>query len=172
MAHTCVVAFEARVLTVLIASPGDTAEARDVVERTITSWNRDRSRSERAVLVPLRWETDAVPAMGDDGQAVINRQLVDDVDIVVALFHSRLGLPTARAASGTVEEIDRAVARGIPVHVYFAEMPHPYGVDWDEVKRLTDFRSSLQERGFLESMCHTTISPRRCGRLWSETSAT
>jgi len=141
--------FEARVLTVLIASPGDTAAARDVVEQAILSWNRDRSHADRVVLLPVRWEADAVPEMGSDGQSVINRQLVDRADIVVALFHSRLGAPTERAESGTAEEIDRAVARGIPVHVYFAEMPYPYGVDPDELKRLHAFRTAIQERGLL-----------------------
>lgn len=141
--------FEARVLTVLIASPGDTVDARDIVEQTILSWNRDRSYGERVVLLPVRWETDAVPEMGSDGQSIINRQLVDRADVVVALFHSRVGAPTPRAESGTAEEIDRAVARGVPVHVYFAEMPYPHGVDPDELKRLQTFREAIQERGLL-----------------------
>ncbi len=141
--------FEARVLTVLIASPGDTAEARNTVEQTILSWNRDRSHVERVVLLPVRWETDSVPEMGADGQSIINHQLVDRADIVVALFHSRVGAPTPRAESGTVEEIDRAEARGVPVHVYFAELPYPYGVDPDELKRLQYFRESIQQRGLL-----------------------
>lgn len=88
--------FEARVLTVLIASPGDTADARDAVEHTILGWNRDRSQRERVVLLPVRWETDSIPEMGSDGQSIINRQLVDSADAVVALFHSRLGAPTPR----------------------------------------------------------------------------
>lgn len=143
------VGFEARVLTVLIASPGDTADARGIVEQTILSWNSDRSHGERVVLLPVRWETDAVPEMGSDGQSVVNRQLVDRADVVVALFHSRLGAPTSRAESGTAEEIDRAVERGVPVHVYFAEVPYPYGVDPDELKRLQTFRDAIQKRGLL-----------------------
>jgi hypothetical protein len=103
------------------------------------------------VLVPLRWETDAVPELGEDGQEVINRQLVDECDIVVALFHSRLGAPTPRAVSGTVEEIERARARGVPVHIYFSEMPIPRDVDPDELKRLNEYRSVLQAEGLLGS---------------------
>ena len=143
------VGFEARVLAVLIASPSDTADARDVVEQTILSWNRDRSHSERIVLLPVRWEADAVPEMGSDGQSIINHQLVDRADVVVALFHSRVGVRTPRAESGTAEEINRADERGIPVHVYFAEMPYPYDIDPDELKRLQTFRSGMQERGLL-----------------------
>lgn len=107
------VAFEGRVLNVLIASPGDTAEARNVIERAIASWNSDRASRERTVLLSRRWETDAVPEMGGDGQQVINRQLVDDADIVLAVFHSRLGAQTSRAESGTVEEVERARKRAL-----------------------------------------------------------
>jgi hypothetical protein len=143
--------FEARALVVLVASPGDTATARGAVERTITDWNRDRARRERVLLLPLRWETDAVPELGEDGQAVINRQLVDECDIVVALFHSRLGAPTPRAVSGTAEEIERARQRGVPIHVYFSEMPIPRDVDPDELKRLNAYRNDLQAEGLLGS---------------------
>lgn len=111
----------------------------------------ERQKSRKVVLLPLRWETDAVPAMGDDPQSIINRQLVDLSDIVVALFHSRLGAPTSRAPSGTAEEIDRARDRGAPVHVFFSEMPIPRSVDPDELKRLNEFRSHLQSDGLLGS---------------------
>jgi len=143
--------FEARVLVLLVASPGDTGAARDRIEQAITAWNRDRSRQARVVLLPIRWETDAVPELGADAQSVINRQLVDECDIVIAVFHSRLGAPTPRAASGTAEEIERAHGRGARVHVYFSEMPVPRDTDPAELARLNDFQSELQSRGLLGS---------------------
>ena len=63
--------------------------------------------------------------LGGDPQSIINRQLVDEADIVIELFHCRLGRPTSPSASGTVEEIDRSVERGAKVHVFFSEMPIP-----------------------------------------------
>lgn len=144
-------AYEATVFSVLIASPGDTASARDAVEATIMSWNRDRSAVQRVMLRALRWETDAVPGMGGDGQQEINHQLVDEADVVVALFHSRLGLPTARSVSGTAEEIERAIERGIPVHIYFSEMPLPHDVDPIGLSELNAFKTALQARGLLGS---------------------
>jgi hypothetical protein len=140
--------FEALVLTVLIASPGDTKTLRKAVEGAVAAWNRDRAHQARVVLLPRRWETDAVPLIGsDDAQSVINKQLVDEADIVVGLFHSRLGNPTSRGPSGTAEEIERSAQRGIPVHVYFAEMPYPTEVDTDQLSALREFRHSLEDRG-------------------------
>ncbi len=144
--------FEARVLSVLIASPGDTYDARNIVEAAVLSWNRDRARAQKVVLLPLRWEFDAVPELGGgDAQTIINRQLVDEADIVIGLFHGRLGQPTPRGASGTAEEIERSAERGAMVHVLFSEMPLPNDVDTAQLEALREFKSKLQDRGLVGS---------------------
>src|SRR6266498_1151382 len=118
--------FDATVLNVLIASPGDTLRERDMIEGVVHAWNRDRSRQSQVVLLPLRWETDAVSQLGrGDGQSMVNEQLVDEADIVFGVFHSRLGSSTPRAVSGTVEELERGIGRNLHVHLYFSRMQLP-----------------------------------------------
>ena len=90
-------AFDAHVLKILIASPGDTTDERDAVERSLHGWNAPRAEREQVVLLPRRGETDAVPRLGDSGQSIINSQLVNDADIVIALFDSLLGQATQEA---------------------------------------------------------------------------
>src|SRR5687767_6621459 len=109
------VPFNAQVLTVMIASPGDVEQQRDVVERVIYDWNRSGNAQARGVvLLPMRWEMDAVPVMfRGDGQQVINEHLVAKADVVIALFHTRLGSATSRHVSGTVEELEEAHTRGL-----------------------------------------------------------
>lgn len=136
-------AFTAVVYNVLIASPSDTSTFRDVVEQTLDSWNRDRAEGAGVVLRPLRWEFDTVPGVGEDAQSVINAQLVDKADILVGLFHARLGKATPRGPSGTAEEIEEAAKAGKPAHVYFSEMPIPHNVDPEELARLNEFRDEL-----------------------------
>lgn len=112
-------AAEVRKLDVLIASPGDVARERDAVERALHDWNNHRADAEGVVLRPRRYEIAAVPILGrGDPQTVINGQLVDQADIVIGIFYSRLGTPTQRAASGTAEEINRSVNAGKPVHLF------------------------------------------------------
>lgn len=140
--------FDAHVLNVLIASPGDTIGARDAVEKTLHGWNGDRSAREKVILLPRRWETDSVPLLGlDDGQSVINQQLVDEADILIGIFYSKLGQQTARAASGTAEEIDRAHRAGKPVHVYFSEAPLPRDVDPAQLTSLRGFKRQMEDKG-------------------------
>lgn len=142
-------AFSAHVLRVLIASPGDTKEEREAVERSLHGWNASRAEREQVILLPARWETDAVPRLGGSGQSVINDQLVDRADLIIALFDSRLGKATEDAVSGTAEEIQRANDAGKPVHVYFSQEPLPRDVDAKQLAALRKFQASLESQGLL-----------------------
>lgn len=141
--------FTATVLRVLVASPSDVPKARDAVESAIHSWNSSHAATRSIVLLPWRWESSSVPLLGDHPQSIINEQGVDGADIVVALFGSRLGSPTREAVSGTVEEIERAVNSGKPVHLYFSTAPLPHDVDTSQLDGLRQFRQEISERGLL-----------------------
>ena len=143
----------ARVLSVLIASPMDVARHRDALDRGIQLWNRGPlSKHLNVVLEVLRWEHDAVPMLGQgDAQQVINTQLADEADIVVALFHSRLGSPTERHPSGTAEEIAVGMSRGVPVHVYVDRSPLPEDYRPDQFQELQVYLEALQPQGLLAS---------------------
>ncbi|UFQ17097.1 MULTISPECIES: hypothetical protein [Streptomyces] len=141
-------AIQTLTLSVLIASPGDTASDRDVVEDAIRSWNSDHTMRRKIHLLPLRWELGAVPLVGQgDAQEVINAQFADEADIVIAVFNSRLGQATQRAVSGTAEEILRARDRGAAVHVFFSEAPIPRDHDPEQLAALNSFRKEVQEHG-------------------------
>lgn len=141
--------FSANVLRVMIASPSDIPDARDAVERAIYEWNNANAKNKQIVLMPWRWETSSVPVLGDHPQSLINAQGVDDSDIVIALFGSRLGSPTPAAASGTAEEIQRAVNAGKPVHVYFSTAPLPRDVDTAQLDGLRQFQADIGKDGLL-----------------------
>lgn len=141
--------FSANVLRVMIVSPSDIPDARDAVEQAINEWNNANARNKQVVLIPWRWETSSVPVLGDHPQSLINAQGVDESDIVIALFGSRLGSPTPAAASGTAEEIQRAVDAGKPVHVYFSTAPLPRDVDIEQLDGLRQFQEEIGKRGLL-----------------------
>lgn len=139
--------FAATVLRVMIASPSDVPEARDAVEKAIHGWNDANAISKGVILLPWRWETSAVPVLGGHPQALINSQGLENADVVVALFGSRLGSPTPDAVSGTIEEISRASQDGMPVHIYFSTAPLPHDVDTKQLEGLRAFREEIQSAG-------------------------
>jgi len=141
--------FEANVLEVMISTPGDTAEEVEAVQRALHGWNTSRAKSAQVVLLPRFWKTSAVPTLSKSGgQSVINSQLVDEADIVLVLFDSKLGQATDDAVSGTAEELDRAANAGKPVHVWFSDEPVDRQ-DLKEAARLQEFRMELEQRGLL-----------------------
>ncbi|GAB4097794.1 hypothetical protein GCM10028787_32690 [Brachybacterium horti] len=144
----------ATVINVMIASPSDISEARQAVYDSLAAWNDSNTLHRNVILLPRRWETSAVPKMGYDAQEVINQQLVDDADIVIAIFGSRLGRETARELSGTAEEMKRAHAAGKPVHTYFSSAPIPHDVNVEELGKLRDFKSKLE--GLYAEFVNTT----------------
>lgn len=76
-------------------------------------------------LLPEMWETAAVPTYGDHPQHIINKQILERSDLLVALFWTRIGSPTPSASSGTIEEIREFVRLKGPkrVMLYFCTRP-------------------------------------------------
>lgn len=143
--------FDAHVVKVMIATPGDTADEVVAVKDALHGWNGSRAENAQAILLPRFWKTDAVPVLSPaGGQGVINSQLVDDADILLVLFDSRLGRETDSAVSGTAEEIERASAGGKPVHVWFSDEPidRP-SFNPQEYERLLNFRKEMESKGLL-----------------------
>ncbi|MHA7274806.1 hypothetical protein ACX80Z_15430 [Arthrobacter sp. TMT4-20] len=148
--------FQSHVLQVLFASPSDTKEARDETEKSLHGWNGSRAEREQVILLPRRWETDSVPVMGNgDGQEIINSQLVEKSDIVVVIFNSKIGQATARALSGTVEELEKAVADGKRVHVYFSDAPVSRD-SLESAQEVEAFKRTLESKGLYGSYSDPT----------------
>jgi hypothetical protein len=110
---------------VLLAAPSDVTEEHQLVAGVISEWNVQHGDNFGARIELINWRTHAHPETGRRPQALINRQFADRADIVIAVFWRRLGSPTGKAASGTVEEIERARRRGKKVMVYFSEREAP-----------------------------------------------
>jgi len=143
--------FPATVVRVLIASPGDTGQARLLLRDVLQEWNSLHAEDSSVMLLPVMWERDATPEMGDRPQGIINRQLVDASDILVGIFWTRLGTPTSEAESGTAEEIERFISAGKPVLIYFSQEPVvPNSIDGEEYERLNKFRENLRARGLFD----------------------
>jgi hypothetical protein len=143
--------YDARVIRVMIASPSDVAKERQIIRDVIHEWNAVNAEDRGLVLMPVGWETNATPEIGDRPQAIINRQLLKGCDLLVAVFWTRLGSPTGAEASGTVEEIEEHVAARKPAMIYFSDVPVRLDSSNDaEYGRLRQFKADLGSRGLFE----------------------
>ena len=130
---------------ILLAAPSDVVEEKALVEDAINDWNVQHGDSTDARIELMNWRTHAHPETGNRPQAILNRQFADRADIVLAVFWHRLGSPTGKAPSGTVEEIERAQRRGKKVMIYFSQRPRieKGPSDLREQARMERFRKRL-----------------------------
>ena len=139
--------YAAKVIEILIASPGDVKEERRAAREIVLDWNRIYTRRLKLVLLPRMWELDATPQFGLDPQAAVNEQLVDSSDLLVAILWTRLGSPTPRSPSGTVEEITKFVDAKKPGMLYFSSrQTDPHTIDFSQLQAVKDFRSAIRNR--------------------------
>ena len=115
--------YQATVLNVMIASPSDVAEERRLVRDAIYEWNAIHSKQFNVMLNPIGWETHVAPEMGNRPQEIINRSILNDADILIGIFWTRLGTDTGEYASGTVEEVSRHIDSQKLTSIYICDKP-------------------------------------------------
>lgn len=144
--------YSAIVFKVMIASPSDVAVERNIIRDVLTEWNIINSDTRKIVLLPVGWETHSTPEMGNRPQAIINKQILKDCDLLVGVFWTRIGTATGEYASGTIEEIEEHIKANKPVMLYFSNAPvHPDSVDQEQYSKLKEFQESCKDRGIYET---------------------
>jgi len=149
--------YTATVFSVMIASPSDVAAERSLIREVLAEWNVVHSRARRAVVLPIGWETHSSPEMGERPQEIINKKVLRNCDLLIAVFWTGIGTSTGEHESGTVEEIEEHIGAGKPVMLYFSSAPVvPESIDPEQYRRLTEFRKRCQARGLLETYTDLT----------------
>jgi len=157
--------YSAVVYSVMIASPSDVTTERDIAREVIHEWNAVHSFDRKIVLQPIAWETDSAPSMDARPQAVINKQILERADLLIAIFWTRLGTRTDEASSGTVEEMEKHMSAGKPAMIYFSSTPVvPESVDSDQYAALKSFREDCQVRGLIEKYDSPKLFKEKLGR--------
>lgn len=144
--------FNATAFKVMIASPSDVPTERRIVQDVVAEWTGIHASDKAAVLLPVAWELHSAPEMGDRPQAIINKRLLADCDILIGIFWTRLGTSTGAAPSGTVEEIEGHLKAGKPAMLYFSQAPvRPDSIDPKQYEAVQAFKKSCETRGLCES---------------------
>lgn len=145
------------VLKIFLSSPSDLQEERALFDSIVNEVNLLLSKSHFVRLELMKWEKDSISDMGEGGQDVINRQL-KDYDIFIGIMGKRFGSPTKNCDSGTEEEFNIAYKKyienpkNIKIMFYFNDSPiSPSEIDIEQLKKVNDFKSLLEEKGLYRS---------------------
>jgi hypothetical protein len=142
------------IISLFVASPSDVAAEREILDYVVAELNSAWSKSLAVRFELIKWET-VRPGIGRYPQEVINKQIGDEYDVLVAIFWGRVGSPTPEYASGTSEEIARAISRlktdtNLEIMVYFKDAPVSLSaIDLDQLSKLRELKKSLEQAGCL-----------------------
>lgn len=141
-------------LKIFLASPGDVSKERHYVDEVVDEVNRTVAAKKGFWLRVIRSERDAFPGYGKDGQAILNEQIGDmqEYDLLVSMLWNRIGTPTPRADSGTLEEVERAVKswlrkRKPQIWIYFRQSAAHFTTEeeLEQRKGVLAFRTKFQK---------------------------
>lgn len=143
-------------LKIFLASPGDVNTERQHVEKVVEEINRTVATA-LGVMLQVISSKNAFPGYGKDGQAILNEQIgkMQDYELFIGIMWNRIGTPTPRAKSGTVEEFARAVKALMRKHkpkvwFYFRQSP-THLTTKEQLKQreeVLDFRAKFQSNGY------------------------
>lgn len=144
-----------RQYSVMVASPSDVQNEREIAKNVITKWNERNSDSTGVILKYLGW--DELSPQSGPPQDTIAKKLLDKADLLVAVFSATLGTPVSGYESGTVYEIEEHSTAGKQVMIYFSEDAlDRHKLDIEQYSRLKTYQTKVfAEKKFLCSAYKT-----------------
>lgn len=140
---------DADVYRVLIASPSDVEEEREIARNVVFEWNGSRSK-EDVYLEPVMYETHVAPDLGKSPQEIIHEQVVESCDLVIGIFWSRIGTETENHPGGAVEEVKHFYDEDSRAIVGFSEREVPRAdIDYDQMQQVDEFKEECQGKGLV-----------------------
>ncbi len=136
--------YKARVYHIMIGAPSDIKEEVEILKNVVHKWNDLNSEKEKIVLIPKHWASSTYPTAGARPQESINKQIVDKSDLLISIFGARLGAPTGKASSGSIEEIEEHLKAGKPVMVFFKKSGS-YDIEPTQLQMVLDYKQSIQD---------------------------
>lgn len=134
--------------SILLSCPSDVKDELNVVNDTVTNFNRLFGEANSIDLKVKHWSTHTYPESGGKPQDLLNNQIVRDSDAAIAVFWTRFGTPTDNYGSGTEEEIEELIKMGKQVFVYFSDRSiSPSEYNPEEHKRVEEFKKKYKDMG-------------------------
>lgn len=129
--------------TILLSAPSDMNTYIKNIKNALGCFNGDFADKYGIYFVQKNWKESTYPSFGEEAQTTINKQIVDNCDMIVALFGTRLGTPTKDHESGTIEEIIKIHNAGGNVLTYFfTGKAQVTNIDTEQLNKLRDFKAT------------------------------
>ena len=144
-----------KLMKCFVASPSDRSEERLQCDKVVEEINSRLGDGFRVHLQTVRWEKDAIPAIGESAQCVLNEQLQPEhCHFFVGIFGGRIGTPTKNSESGSIEEFERAyehwkLTKDNQIMIFFKKNEDLANIDIEQLRKVLGFKKRIQELGVL-----------------------
>lgn len=136
------------VYDLLISCPSDVSKYVDILEKEVLHFNNFFGRFNNVIVRVRHWSRDSYSKFGNPPQKLLNKQIVDSSDLALGVFWTRFGTPTENYGSGTEEEIERMLAMGKQVFLYFLDKPVcPSKINREQYERIQTFINKHKNEG-------------------------
>ena len=133
-------------LQILISAPSDVKKEIDIAIKIIENFNVTTGRVNNITLIPIHWQRDSFHEEDESAQKLLNQQIYDDSDIVLAIYKTKFTSQSGLWDSGT-EEIERILEDKKPIFLYFSTMPFDFSkVDIEQHQKIRKFKNDYQSR--------------------------
>lgn len=152
---------EIKQIKIFISCPGDIIDELSSIQLIIEEINKTSGKQNLYNLELLNWKTDTYTQVGTDAQEVITNQLESEYDILVGLLWQKIGTPTKREKSGTIEEINRAISNDEKEQLIYFKTTPPDNlnlIDPDQLSKINSFKKELSSKGVLYKEFISTIN--------------
>lgn len=138
--------------SVLISAPSDINEEIEIIKKCIDKFNRGEGKRNSINLLTQYWKDDAYPEQGDTPQNILNKQIVETSDAVIAVLWTRFGTPTENYGSGTEEELVKLKEKGKPIFLYFSgKAVNLENLNTTQLKKVKAFKKRIEKQGLYNS---------------------
>ena len=136
------------VYDMLISCPSDVSQYVELLQKQVNKFNNYFGRMNDVIVRCRYWMEDTSSEIGEHPQEVINKNIVDTSDMIVAVFWTRFGTATERYGSGTEEEIERMLKMKKQVFLYFLDKPvSPAKFNPEQYLKLQQFMEKHKNEG-------------------------
>lgn len=150
---------DVRQIKIFIACPGDIINEQHSIKLVVDEINKTSGEHNNYNLELLNWKTDTYTQIGEDVQEVINKQIEPKYDILVGILWQKVGTPTKRGKSGTIEEITIALTNKEKEQLIYFKIESPLDmnhINLNQLSKINRYKKDLKSKGVLYKEFNST----------------
>lgn len=155
------------VYDLLISCPSDVVDFIPKIEFAVDFFNNHYGRLNDTIIRTIHWLKNSYPTMGNSPQEILDTMIVDEADLVVGIFWTKFGMPTETHESGSEEEIERMIADGKQVFLYFLNKALPPSeINYEQYMKVLEFKKRHEKSGiYFEISDENQLAQKFCEHL-------